>query len=241
MNIKTVRWWIKNLIGNNYYGFKWIIKPYAKRQALIVNHDTDIVIEGYPRSGNTFAVAAFELAQGKALNIARHRHEAGQVILAAEMEKPILLIIREPLSAVVSLCIREQIDIGYAFKYYIDFYKKLLPLKENIVVVDFKEIITDMGAVIQKVNTRFDTKYQVFEHNNENVKKVKEIISELDRMEGILYMGGEKKDEDLSSRVAFPTESRNKIKSEITNSIISTGQYTVLLEKANNLYRQYIN
>ena len=29
----------------------------------VVGEDTDIVIEGYPRSANTFAVAAFRLAQ----------------------------------------------------------------------------------------------------------------------------------------------------------------------------------
>lgn len=30
----------------------------------IVDVDTEIMIEGYPRSGNTFAVVAFEFAQG---------------------------------------------------------------------------------------------------------------------------------------------------------------------------------
>ena len=40
------------------------VMPFKKKyRNILVARDTDIVIEGYPRSANTYAVASFELAQ----------------------------------------------------------------------------------------------------------------------------------------------------------------------------------
>ncbi len=44
-----------------YFGIQRL-RP--SRRYLLVTKDTEIVIEGYPRSANTFAVAAFLVAQG---------------------------------------------------------------------------------------------------------------------------------------------------------------------------------
>lgn len=72
-----------------------------KYKSLLVNEDTDIVIEGYPRSANTFAVAAFEIAQGKPSKIARHTHAIAQLKRAAALKLPTLVIIREPEQAIL--------------------------------------------------------------------------------------------------------------------------------------------
>lgn len=241
MNAKTAKWWLKNLIGNNYYGFKWITKRFAKRQSIIVNEYTDIMIEGFPRSGNTFAVAAFNFAQTIEFQIARHRHEAGHVMLAVELKKPVILIIREPMSAVVSLCIREEIDIDFAFKYYVDFYRKLTPLKSHIAVIDFYDVVIDMGGVIQKINTIFGTDFKLFKHNYKNVERVKSIVENMDRLEVDLYETHKNKGVNRSLSVAFPTESRNKIKMDMIEKIKKDMKYTILLNKAEQVYRMFLN
>lgn len=66
-----------------------------KYKNLLVNEDTDIVIEGYPRSANTFAVAAFEITQGKPVKIARHTHAVAQLKRATRLKKPTLVIINQ--------------------------------------------------------------------------------------------------------------------------------------------------
>jgi hypothetical protein len=53
-----------------------------------VSRTTEIVIEGYPRSGNTFAVVAFRLAQGREIEIAHHLHAAAQIKRAARLDVP---------------------------------------------------------------------------------------------------------------------------------------------------------
>ncbi|MGD1922294.1 MAG: hypothetical protein ACFCAD_27420 [Pleurocapsa sp.] len=53
-----------------------------------IEKDTDIVIEGYPRSGNTFASSAVRIAQTKPVKIAYRLHAPTQLICAAKMVIP---------------------------------------------------------------------------------------------------------------------------------------------------------
>lgn len=77
--------WIKKCLTNLRFQarvtishYPWLYFPIQRlrpqRRDLVVARDTEIVIEGYPRSANTFAVAAFLLAQGRPVKIAHHLH-----------------------------------------------------------------------------------------------------------------------------------------------------------------------
>lgn len=49
---------IRNLLANNFtYLYFGLLK--IRNDKRLVNNNTDIIIEGYPRSGNTFFVNAF--------------------------------------------------------------------------------------------------------------------------------------------------------------------------------------
>jgi hypothetical protein len=76
----------------------------ALRRGEVVDARTDIVIEGFPASANTFAVAAFRLAQEpRYMRIAHHTHVPAQVIEATRLGVPAILLIREPMQAVLSV------------------------------------------------------------------------------------------------------------------------------------------
>src|SRR2546422_7828125 len=53
-----------------------------------VGDRTEMMIEGYPRSGNTFAVAAFRLAQQRPVIVAHHLHSPAQVLEAVRRRIP---------------------------------------------------------------------------------------------------------------------------------------------------------
>jgi hypothetical protein len=241
MNVKMLKFRIKIFIGNSYYGFKYITKRYGKRQFVIVNDNTDLMIEGFPRSGNTFAVAAFNFPQGGNLDIARHRHEAGHVALAVKLKKPVLIIVRNPIDAVISLCIREKIDVKYSLQYYINFHKKILQHSEHILFVDFKEAIVDMGKVIEKINIKFNTNFSVFVHNKENISKVGLIVTKMDRLEIKLFGDDVNEDPTRVTQIALPTKERDKIKHTIKNTILNDSSYSNLLLKAEDVYRICLN
>src|SRR6266566_5260966 len=65
----------------------------------------DIVIEGFPRSANSFAVHAFRVAQDRPVRIAHHLHAPAQVIAAVRARVAAITLIREPEDAVLELVI----------------------------------------------------------------------------------------------------------------------------------------
>jgi len=77
-------------------------------RARAVDRATELVIEGFARSGNTFAVAAFSLAQPRPVRLAHHLHAPAQVLLAARMGIPCIVLVRDPVDAVASRLIRRR-------------------------------------------------------------------------------------------------------------------------------------
>ena len=72
----------------------------------VVHDGTRIVIEGYPRCGNTFATVAFQLAQGVPVEAAHHLHAEAQIVAAAESGIPAVLLIRDDLRGVHIILLR---------------------------------------------------------------------------------------------------------------------------------------
>src|SRR5579885_65924 len=68
----------------------------------LVDENTDVVIEGYMRCGNYFAVYAFEHAQPGRVRIAHHFHAPAQLMVAARLGVPSILLLRHPRDAVLS-------------------------------------------------------------------------------------------------------------------------------------------
>ena len=62
----------------------------------VFNHATQLVIEGYPRSANTYAVVAFAAVQPERPRIAHHLHVAAQVLAAVDRDIPTMVLIRRP-------------------------------------------------------------------------------------------------------------------------------------------------
>lgn len=157
--------------------------PGANRDAVppVVGPGTEIVIEGYPRSANSFAVAAFRQAQGRPVNIAHHRHAAAQVLGGIRMGVPVLVLIRKPEEAVPSLAARHRFGVGGALAYYTRFYGPLLRHRDRVEWARFEEVTTDFGAVVQRINARYGTSFAPFEHTEDNVRRCAEEIAAHDR------------------------------------------------------------
>jgi hypothetical protein len=133
-----------------------------------VRQDTELVIEGFGRSGSTFAVDAFELAQPNPVRLAHHTHAAAQVITAVKWEIPTILIVRHPAHVVPSHMARRDIGARPPLVAWVRYHERVLPYRGGFVVTPFEEMTTDLGVVIQRVNERFGTRFREFEHNPAN-------------------------------------------------------------------------
>jgi hypothetical protein len=143
---------------------------------LFVTRDTDLVIEGFGRSGTTFANFAFLSAQTRPVKTVHHTHAAAQVINAARMGIPTLLLVRPPLEAALSHMVRHQVPARPPLIAWIRFHRRVLPYLDRIVVTSFVEMITDFGAVTRRINQKFGTSFDVFNHTKENEAAVFERI-----------------------------------------------------------------
>ena len=131
-----------------------------------VSRTTEIVIEGYPRSGNTFAVVAFRQAQGREIKMAHHLHAAAQIKRAARLGVPAIVLIREPSEAILSVLVRDpHASMRWALHSYVRFYSTVLPYLEKAVVAPFATVTSDLASIIRMVNTRYGTAFKEFVPN----------------------------------------------------------------------------
>lgn len=147
-----------------------------------VRRDTELTIEGFGRSGSTFAVDAFELAQSREVGLAHHTHAAAQVIMAVKWEVPTILIVRHPEQVVLSHMARRDIGPRPPLVAWIRFHERVLPYRNGLIVAPFEEMTTDLGAVIRRLNHRFGTSFDVFENDPKSEADVFERIEARNRL-----------------------------------------------------------
>ena len=143
----------------------------------VIAPDTELVIDGYTRSASTFAVYAFQMAQLRPVRLAHHLHAPAQLRAAAKRGVPTLALIRKPQDAILSEVIREPgVSLRHAMAAYTRFYSCLLPYRSSFVVADFDEVTHNFGAVIRRLNQRFGTSFEVFNHGDENLQECLELM-----------------------------------------------------------------
>jgi len=111
--------------------------------------------------------------------MAHHLHAPAQLIAAAKMHVPTLVVIREPEAAILSQLIREpDVTLRDALVAYVRFYSCLFGFRSSFVVGEFKEVTEDFGSVIMRVNERFGTSFKEFEHTEASVRECFDLIRE---------------------------------------------------------------
>lgn len=154
------------------------------KRATLARRDTALVIEGFLRSGNTFAVAAFRIANGDRPHLGRHLHGAPHVLRAARLGVPALVLIRRPADAVASYLIRRpSLTASDALLEYVDFYSTCWPVRDSFVVGVFEQVVSDFGTVIDAINRRFGTTFRRYEPTPENEAAAFALVEEMNRLE----------------------------------------------------------
>ena len=203
--LRRIAWELRTIAGARPF----LCRILLRRSGEIATGETEICIEGFQRSGNTFAVIAFQQAQPRTVSIAHHVHAPGSVIAAVRMRKPTIVLIRSPHEAVLSTVIRyPDVSISQALRGYRRFYSPLLRYADRLVVGRFDDVVADFGRVIRQVNQRFGTAFEPFDANEANVGRV---LAEVDRWDLNTFGEGER----LERGRARPSELRRQAKAEL--------------------------
>ncbi|CAM5554611.1 hypothetical protein FALB51S_00091 [Frigidibacter albus] len=127
----------------------------------VVDETTELVIEGYPRSGNSYVEAAFRVSQKPDIRLAHHTHAAANVLRAVQLNKPCYVLIRAPEDACISLVIQEPgvQDLELALQEYERFHRAIAPVADRICLIPFEVATKDFNAGIAHLNDRYGTDF----------------------------------------------------------------------------------
>jgi hypothetical protein len=188
---------------------------------------TEIVIEGFPRSANSFAVRAFRFAQEpREVRIAHHLHAPAQFQIAARHGIPAICLVRDPVDAIASMVIRSpRTPVGMGLRLYTQFYRRAAEFSDALIVSSFEEVTTDLGAAIERLNARFGQAWKPYRNSPAN----DEIVFERIRVKNRDVKAG-----DLS-KVAVPTAQRSA-RSNALHELIGSARYEGLRAEAYGAY-----
>lgn len=146
------------------------LTPEGTRRA--ITDSTDIVIEGFPRSGNTFAVFALRTANPQ-LSIASHIHHHGPIKIALKRSLPLLVVVREPVACLSSYLIAgphgRPRDV---LEEYCGYHKALLETDDAALIATFDQVTNNYARVVQRLNNRFGLTLDPYKNTAENDAEV---------------------------------------------------------------------
>lgn len=139
-----------------------------------IHEETEFVIDGFQGSGNSFATVAFKRSQSEPVMLAHHLHSPAQIIKAVQRKIPVLITLREPRGAAISLTSRwPYVSLSQAVRAYVHFYEKIEPYAASCVISSFGLTTQRLDVVIQAVNNRFQTNFDIFSYTEENMQALR--------------------------------------------------------------------
>jgi hypothetical protein len=215
-NYKKAKHYLWMYLGRSQRGLR-MLSLYCSilnKRNVIVDKNTELVIEGYPRSANTFTYAAFIISNGQSIKVAHHVHASAQYLKAVELGIPAILLIRHPLDAVVSLILRAPyISPKRALKDYLYFHNSLYKVASNLVVVDFKYAIVNTDNVFRYVNSAYGKSFSI-PNLNEQLDDIKAYVEFMDKRE-------RNSDEVDVLTVAVPTKMKKEYASNLKEKLMA--------------------
>jgi len=213
----------------------WRLREHKSFLRHAVRKKDELVIEGFPRCGNTFATHAFLYAQKRPVRVANHFHAPAQIIGAAKWKIPAILLIRKPEDAVISYAVYKNTKCVHPLiENYIWFYKSLLPVIDWPVIADFQSVTTDFGKVVEAVNIKYKTDFKIFNHTKESGNIV---FTEIEQRR--VQRSGNNPDSS-KLRSTIPSLEKDKIKNTIEMSLTNNKEVVCLLKDATKLYTKIL-
>lgn len=236
-----------------------IYLPFARRKypgpsPAVIGPETNLVIDGYFRSANTFAVYAFQLSQERPVRLAHHLHAPAQLIMAARSGIPALLLLRQPRDAILSELLYDDVALPDALVAYSRFYTSLVRYLDSFVIGEFTQVTGDFGAVIRRLNDRFGTSFGEFRHCEATARECLALVRQRGSMSDVLFgfesgvitrehlrrelPALERKPKPPELREAWvPSEERSRAKAALLEQWLSPGLAS-LRDRAQFVYEQ---
>lgn len=129
----------------------------SQAPSIVITPETQIVLDGFPRSGNSYLFALMAVTQSSELKMAHHLHSVAHIKESVRRRLPTVVIARDPREAVLSyLAFDSKVPLEDSLLDWISFYSQVLKLNTSAyVVAEFGEFIKDANPLIHKINQVF--------------------------------------------------------------------------------------
>jgi len=152
--VKNLQYFGLRIFGNSRLLYRFL-RHLEVFDELLVRENSQICIDGFPRSANTFLTVFFAHWNPDAV-VAHHVHLPLQISMAASYRVPTIVVIRHPLDAITSLMIREKsLYLWVAIISYALFYRKIDKYRERFVIADFATCVAQPEKIIELANIKF--------------------------------------------------------------------------------------
>ena len=159
---------MKRLIKSNPFLFKLWFELYRKNRGVEIsyfNHKTKFLLDGYPRSGNTFAASLVKYIYGKDVFV-HHFHAIAPIKIALRKDIPVFILIRDPKEAITSNYLKtfalkhkeipKEVDktlLNNLIIEYSNYYKFVYEQGNKINIIIFKDFISKPEIFLSKINS----------------------------------------------------------------------------------------
>jgi len=186
--------------------------------------ETDLCIEGYESSANSFVVNLFAFLTGDTLRLGHHKHVIANVKRALRYDVPTLILYRDPADCIPSMAIRFRPDLVEATLRYVHFYQYILTVRRRLLLSSFEEVTTNVDRTIQKVTLFFGIDFGAY--SAEEAERVaKERVREWTHQYGTI------------DNISLPTEKRSLQKNLLRDKLSNLPQYKI----ARQIYEEICN
>lgn len=196
--------------------------------------DTDLLIEGFGRSGKDFTADSFRIANDFNIKLAWGQKSAAAAAEAARWGVPTLMLIREPRATVLSnRTMNQNLPIGLLLKTYVAYHSHVWRFREHFVVATNVQVWDEFGTVVAKINRRFGTSFPEPTDTEALRAQVKEFQ---DR--GYREKYGDDWSESVKRTLNYPTEEKKRMR-EAVESLYDEPRLGALRDGANEWFERY--
>jgi len=230
---RRIKYSIKDLLDNYPIIYNFLYEKFISSN--YVTSSTNLLVEGFPSSGNTFMYENTKEVLPPNTIISSHLHSVSQLVKSLKFGIPVLFCLRNPIDCSVSNYVRQRISYGRTIidyekwlLYWINYHRRILNLIDirEIKVCMFEKIISDpIELIIYSLN--LNIKYS-YEKKMSIKNKLRNIIFEKESL-----IKGER-----FKNTSFPNKEKEYLKKQIINELLS--KRSDLAAEANEIHEKIL-
>jgi len=220
-----------------------LLKIQSKIIKLSRNHEEwfklkyyDLILSGFPRSGNTYFKASMKINYPQLKINESHIHHKELFVYTLRKKIPTVILIRNPVDAISSYIVYlkgkgKVIDIKKIIDRYNSYYSTLHKYKNNsqLIILDFNEMINSLEETIKRLNNQLKFNLEIYDNYDENQKTIFKKI----------YERNLQRDAGSKMTVHLPNEEKKIMKDQIIKQL-GNQKYSSRITHSIGLYKSLI-